>query len=213
MKRTQGTENFRAKGQAPWEAMRLNAESNQPAGEGGMGRLEEVFAQVCKTFFPRWNRDARWRVSSCLDGGPNHRIARGSKTILLSVNPEDDAELHCLLIHEICHAITRTRHDKKWLHRMKQAVDKALAIGREDLAELILREVESYARAGTRLKMMSDLVYYSIEDCVFANPSLSCDEVLESVAFKWGFSPTELERNWRRCRQVYEDAASRYSSW
>ncbi len=213
MKRTTATKNFGAKGQASYEAMRLSTKSNHPAGVGSIDRLDEAFALVCKTFFPHWNRDAQWRVSSSLDGRPNHRIAKGSKTILLSAIPENDAELHCLLIHEVCHAITRKRHDKKWLHRMKQASDRALAIGREDLAELLVHEVERYARSGTRLKMMVELIYYSIEDCVFANPNLSCEEVLESVALRWGFEPTEMERNWKRCRQVYEAAVRRYSSW
>lgn len=213
MKRITAIKNSRAKGQTSHEAIRPNIENNHPTGEGNMGRLDEAFAQVCKVFFPHWNRDAQWRVSSCLHGRPNHRTAKGSKTILLSAVPENDAELHCLLIHEVCHAITRTRHDKKWLHRMKQALDRALAIGREDLAELLVREVDRYARAGTRLKMMAELVYYSIEDCVFANPSLSCDEVLESVAFRWGFNPAVMEKTWKRCRKVCEEAAKRYSSW
>lgn len=213
MKPITTTQNSRTQGKAPSEDMVPCTTMDQRAKEVNRLRIEAAFAHICKTFFPRWNRHAQWRVCDGLQETPNHRIARGSKTILLSFTPKDETELHGLLIHEVCHAITRRRHDKKWLKRMMKAAAKAQAVGLGDLAEFLFRTVEGHARTGTRLKMMSDMIYYSIEDCVFYNPNLTCDKVIESVAFKWGFRPGELERNWKRCRRVYEEAVRKYSSW
>jgi hypothetical protein len=66
---------------------------------------------------------------------------------------------------------------------------------------------------GARLKVMKDLICDSIEDRVFYNPGLSYDEVLEAVAFRWGFRPEELELKWKRCKEVYKEAVRRYSSY
>ncbi len=178
-----------------------------------MNRLQETFEYTRNIFLPHWDREGQWEVRGKPDDTANHGSAGESKAIILPTTPENDDELHCLLILETCRAIMHTRHAKKWLDRVMAAARKAKVIHREELAALLLQEVERYARTGARLKVMKDFIYDSIEDRVFYNPGLSYEEVLDAVAFEWGFRPIELEISWKRCKEVYREAVTRYSSY
>jgi hypothetical protein len=176
-------------------------------------RLHDAFAYVRKTFFPRWDRNAEWTVREVVhlpvDGKPKEK----QKTISLHVVPDDEDDLHCLLIHEICHAVASTGHGRKWLDRVIKAGDEARLIGREGLADLVFAEVERYARSEKPLKVIAELIYNTIEDLVFYNPSASYEDVIDSLAMQLGFHRDELLDKYKRCREVYDGAIARYTSW
>jgi len=175
-------------------------------------RLHDAFAYVRSTFFPLWDRDAEWTVSEVGDLPVDGKSDEREKTIAVHVVSDDD-DLHFLLIHEICHAVASTGHGKKWLDRLMKAGDRARRIGRETLADLIYNEVQRYARSERRLKVIAELIYNTIEDLVFYNPSAACEAVIDSVALQFGFYRDELLDKFTRCREVYEGAVAKYTSW
>lgn len=176
-------------------------------------RLHDAFAYVRSTFFPLWDRDAEWTVSEAGDLPVDGKSDERKKTIAVHVVADDDDELHFLLIHEICHAVATTGHGKKWLDRLMKAGDRARLLGREPLADLICNEVQRYARSERRLKVIAELIYNTIEDLVFYNPSATYEAVIDTVALQFGFYRDELLDNYTRCQEVYDGAVARYTSW
>jgi hypothetical protein len=67
--------------------------------------------------------------------------------------------------------------------------------------------------SGRRLKAMAELIYNTIEDLVFYNPSATYEEVIDTVALQWGFHRDDLLDKYRRCREVYDEAVAKYTSW
>jgi hypothetical protein len=53
----------------------------------------------------------------------------------------------------------------------------------------------------------------TIEDTVFCNPSASYEDVIDSVAMRFGFYRDELNEKYTRCREVYKGAVAKYASW
>lgn len=57
------------------------------------------------------------------------------------------------------------------------------------------------------------MIQNTIEDIVSYNPGASCEEVIDSVALRFGFYRDELREKYRRYREVYEGAVAKYASW
>lgn len=176
-------------------------------------RLHDAFAYVRSIFFPLWDRNAEWTVSEVVDLPVDGKSDERKKMIAVHVVADNDDDLHCLLIHEICHAVASTGHGKKWLDRLLKAGDRARRIGRETLAKLVYDEVERYAKSEKRLKVIAELIYNTIEDLVFYNPSATYEAVIDSVALQFGFYRDELLDHYTRCQEVYEGAVAKYTSW
>jgi hypothetical protein len=94
-----------------------------------------------------------------------------------------------------------------------KAGDRARLIGREALAELIYNEVERYAKSEGRLKVIAELIYNTIEDLVFYNPSATYEAVIDTVALQFGFYRDELLDKYTHCQEVYDGAVGKYTSW
>ena len=176
-------------------------------------RLHDAFAYVRSTFFSLWDRGAEWSVCEVGDLPVNGKSDERKKTITVHVVADNDDELQRLLIHEICHAVASTGHGKKWLDRLIRAGDRARIIGREALADLIYNEVERYAKSERRLKVIAELIYNTIEDLVFYNPSATYEAVIDTVALQFGFYRDELLDKYTRCQEVYDGAVAKYTSW
>ena len=176
-------------------------------------RLHDAFAYVRSTFFPLWDKSAEWTVSEVVDLPVDGKSNERKKTIAVHVVADDDDHLHFLLIHEICHAVASTGHGKKWLDRLIKAGDRARLMGREALADLIYGEVERYARSERRPKVIAELIYNTVEDLVFYNPSATYEAVIDTVALQFGFYRDELLDKCTRCQEVYEGAVAKYTSW
>ena len=81
------------------------------------------------------------------------------------------------------------------------------------MRDLIYGEVERYATMETHLRVIAAVIYNTIEDLVFYNPSASYEDVIDSLAIQFGFNRDELLDKYPRCRKVYEGAIAKYTSW
>jgi hypothetical protein len=126
-----------------------------------------------------------------------------TKTIHLQHLPEDEDDLHLLLIHEICHAVTSNGHAKRWLKRLSKAAQRAKRLGRDRLEQLLHKEVDQYIHETFTID--ANCVYGDIRDCVSEHPKANYEEVLAMVARRSGYYPVDLEKDFPRCRRVYEE--------
>lgn len=172
--------------------------------ESSKRRLAGAFHYVRGTFFPKWRKGDEWAVKED-PGLPYYgRCDDSSRTILVQSTPAEDDRLHLILIHEICHAITREPHTKKWRDRFKQAGDTAKEIGRHQLANLIYDEVRKSSKNAKPRRLNERLIYSTIEDVILADFRVSFDEAIEAVAQLWGVTPEDV-RQFKDCRNVYEE--------
>lgn len=57
------------------------------------------------------------------------------------------------------------------------------------------------------------MIYNTIEDAVFCNPSVSYEDAIDSIALQFGFYRDELHEKHAPCREVYEGAVANYTGW
>src|SRR5262245_5171459 len=87
-------------------------------------------------FFPRWDRDDRWRFSTRSRRRVHGHCDPVARTIEIVAHPSDSDERDRLLIHEICHAVAPGNHGVVWQQRMEKAAATADDLGRSRLAQL-----------------------------------------------------------------------------
>lgn len=167
-------------------------------------KLKDAFDYVRKIFFPQWRRGVEWTVKVDANLAYYGRCDDGSKTILVQAVPENDDKLHLILIHEICHAITGEPHTKKWRNRLRQAGDTAKEIGRQQLANMIYREVERSSQNEKPPRLNERLIYSTIEDVILVDSDLSFEATIETVAQLWGIAPEDVTQ-FKDCKRVYEE--------
>ncbi len=113
--------------------------------------LRRAFRDVRKIYFPRWDLRGQWTVkkvkhlpiSAPVIAHTNHSL----KTIFVNYLPNNKNSLYCLLIHEICHAITSGQHNKRWEKRMMKSADKATKMDNIQLAKLIYEDLDNVKKA------------------------------------------------------------------
>lgn len=122
-------------------------------------RLQTAFQYVRLNFFPKWDREGKWRVvenPSCSKSDIKKEVGDVlalccdlNKCIFFFEIPDDEDALYALLIHEICHVSGRG-HGKKWARNMNKAYMKALndPTMSENLAGLIDCDVMEYYDEG-----------------------------------------------------------------
>ena len=168
-------------------------------------RFKEAVDYVKKTFFPQWDRSQAWAIKYSPDH-PEVEFCQGKccpeiKTIYLGMMPDDDTELHALLIHEICHALS-DGHGKTWQQRFLKAANQADRIGNNKLSQMINREVESYRNT---TKIMADTVYGRVTDVVLDTyGEISFERIRHMVAHYVG--GYDSANRYKRLRKVYEKA-------
>jgi hypothetical protein len=176
------------------------------ASESTKERLAEAFHYVRETFFPKWLKGADWEVRDD-PGLPYYGWCDdSSRTIFVQSTPAEDDRLHLILIHEICHAITKEPHTKKWRDRFKQAGDTAKKIGRQELANLIYDEVRRSSENVKPPRLNERLIYSTIEDVILADFDVSFKETIEAVAQLWGITLEDVSQ-FKDCRRVYEETS------
>ena len=175
-------------------------------------RLTEAFRYVHRTFFPKWRKADEWTVKEDPSLPYYGRCDDGSRTIFVQSTPEEDDRLHLILIHEICHAITREPHTTKWRDRFKQAGDTAKEIGRQELADLIYDEARRSAANQKPPRLNERLIYSTIEDVILADSNVSFDEAIEAVARLWGITLEDV-RQFKACKSVYQETIKMISQF
>jgi len=108
-----------------------------------------LFRSIKNDYFPRWDKNIEWK---CRNGpiinrwGDDGYCDDDSKIIYLSSEIKNENELKLILIHEICHAITKTGHCNTWENRMLSASHRAEHLGDIKLARAILQEIKYYRK-------------------------------------------------------------------
>ncbi len=172
--------------------------------------LAQMFAEICRDYFPRWRNAVHWQVRAGsraqwveAQGDTRDTTEQGycdseKRTIWLS----DPSK--ATLIHQICHAITGSGHDTRFWARMRQATQRAEALGETDLAAQLRREVETCEMY--IVPTTASRVYRRVAEVVRNMPEISFSALVEYLAEEYGMTPHALCRRYLRLHQVYEAA-------
>ena len=176
-------------------------------------RFQRAFDQVRSDFFPRWDRDGKWRLELGTYSDSTHEYGYcvpQAKTIW--VNP--DATIpgmstgpEWMLIHEICHAVTSGSHGESWKRRMRRAATRARELGNVVLAENLERNVAMYEDAPD---IRARDVYSMIDDLLMQLPDASYEMVVTLLGMDLAVRPEELERCYKRLPKEYAERREFY---
>lgn len=171
---------------------------------GEEGKLQEAFHYIRINFFPRWDKSNEWKVLEDPDYPRSGWCDTEGKRIIIENPGQNLTDLHCLLIHEIGHAVSSPYHGKKFQTRLLKAADRADRIACPRLANAIREDVEKHCKAEP-LKARD--VYSQIRDWVWEErEELSYKSVIQALASLYYIPLDEIERKYKRCRAVYEKA-------
>jgi hypothetical protein len=167
-----------------------------------MKDLNTEFATVRKQFFPRWDREGRWRLRLVDDlFGAQGKCDSDAKEIKIAFRLTGD-ELHLLLIHEIAHAVTGGGHGQIWQTRMLKAAQQAECLEHPDMALALRKEVEAYKNTP---RETAKEVYDRLEDQILIGSFLpTFEQLVEFVSRDYGLSPNEFLQQFRAARKVYD---------
>jgi hypothetical protein len=169
-------------------------------------RLLKAFDYIRKTFFPRWDKERKWTVDLDWHLPSIGRCNRDLKKIVIGGMPKNQNRLYLWLIHEIGH-VWCYGHAKKWQDRMLKAAQKADSIGNKILANFLRNEVNAYIEATKKGgKVTASTIYSLISDAMLEKPEESYEFIISWVAREIGLYPQEVEKRYKRCRNVYNRA-------
>lgn len=166
-------------------------------------RLKTSFEFVRISFFPKWDKNQEWNIKRVWHLPAQGKCDRISKNILIKeISPEED-ELHCIVIHEICHASSSPYHGKRWQERMFKAGERAERLGFKELSKLIDEEAKTYRQIPKNIHREAyDLIY----DTVTAYPYIKFDNMIAHVAKEYGMYPKEFKKRFKRSRKIFRQA-------
>src|SRR5262249_25280722 len=156
--------------------------------------VRKHFLQIKQLFFPRWDRQGRWRVSTRSKRRVHGHCDLERRVIEIVVQHSDHDERDRLIIHEVCHAVAEMNHGKKWQDRMEKAAKKADALGRQRLAQLLREEIVGYQQAPTSL----EVVYNAIRDALTDCPDATFPQIKRWLANQHGLLLPEVCKTFRR---------------
>lgn len=110
--------------------------------------IRHYWHDIRRDYFPKWDRQGEWRMRLSSVGAEHGRCYPEKKLITIARVLDGKDERDALMIHEICHAVTSGSHGEPWLRRMEKAVSHAQTLGRDQLAELLQKQVAEYREAG-----------------------------------------------------------------
>lgn len=164
--------------------------------------LQRHFRDIKHLFFPRWDRDGQWRLSTRSRRRVHGYCDLKARTIEVFAIPGDPDDRDMLLIHEICHAVAPGNHGVVWRRRMEKAAATADEIGRSRLACLIRKEIVAYQEAGSVVTE----AYASIREAVSTTPNLTFGQLKRWLASEYGLLLLEVCTTFKRAEMVFQDA-------
>ncbi|MCX6682148.1 MAG: hypothetical protein NTY71_04090 [Methanoregula sp.] len=124
-----------------------------------MTTVAKMYKAICKTYFPLWSPwEYRYNPSWGNSGYCNYR----QKLIFFgSINPT-------LVIHEICHAVTKESHGKRWQARMKKASIMAKKQENPDLSTEIINDISLCLKDNEKMGLViaKRMMYDQIENAI-----------------------------------------------
>lgn len=184
--------------------------------------LQDAVKYVRRTFFPNWDKKQQWKIFECteyLDTIRERRVGGecNTKEKTIKVNmaciTENPNELHVLLIHEICHCITKG-HGKGWQNKMFSKAEIAKKIGNIKLSKRIKKDVHNTTiiewYEEHRLEVR---IHGRISECLRQYPSISFDELMKIMIKDYG-APANISSKWikvyKRIYNYYKYGKNRY---
>jgi len=164
--------------------------------------MKKHFKDIKQLFFPRWDRQNLWRVSTRSKRKVLGYCDRERRVIEIVIQHADPDERDRLLIHEICHAVADGGHGKVWQKRMEKAAQRAHELGRHRLAELLRQEIVCYRTATEGVEQ----AYQTIQEWVTCEPDLTLSQVKRSLADQYGLLVAEVCKVMPRTEKVYREA-------
>jgi hypothetical protein len=168
-----------------------------------MPSIKGQWEMVRKEFFPRWDREKKWKCFATDAGGSDGECLKGRKIIKLA--NFTSKTLLLLLVHEICHSVTRGGHGKEWCARMATAAKRADAIRMKSLAAQIRKEVQDIMSSPATTA--AD-VYDRMQEVVWGCKNISFRNAVEGIGREFGMSRSEFLSKFPRLRSIYDEAKS-----
>ena len=176
-----------------------------------MNELEQEYQNIRKLFFPRWDREGLWKVSSNLpeDGKVSSGLGYCDPDNKI-IHVMTDSEGYSLtLVHEICHAVTTQSHKEKWFQRMMKANVVADQLGNNQLATEIREDADMFAEDSRK---KADDIESRFYDAAFESPDLDFESILRGVATEYGLTSEELLHRWPTAPRRGFDEAKKWSA-
>lgn len=164
--------------------------------------IKHHFREIKHLYFPRWDRDDRWRISTKSRRRVHGHCDVERQVIEIVVQHADPDKRDGLLIHEICHAVANGSHGKAWQRRMEIAARRADDLGRDGLAQWLRQEIVNYQEAPET----TDEAYQSVQEWLAHNPDLTLAQVKRSLADLYGMLVSEVGTTFKRSEKVYRAA-------
>ncbi len=161
--------------------------------------IRKHFLEIKRQFFPRWDRDDRWRISTRSRRTVHGYCDAERRVIEIVIQHADPNKGDCLLIHEMCHAVAKGGHGKVWQRRLEKAARIADELGRDVLAKLLRQEIVNYQEFADG----REEAYQTIQDWLNAERDLTLAQVKRSIARLHGLLVSEISTKLRRFEKVY----------
>lgn len=166
--------------------------------------MKRHFHEIKRLFFPRWDRHNEWKVRTTSARKCHGHCDRERKVIEIVARQSDLDDQDHLLIHEICHAVTRGFHGREWQRRMEKAAETAYELGRTRLASLLREEVVRRREQGEGIR----LTYELVREWVQSVPDVTLPQLENALAEENGVTVPELRQRLRRLEKVFREAKS-----
>jgi hypothetical protein len=157
------------------------------------------FLEIKRQFFPRWDRQNLWRISTRSRRKVHGYCDRERRVIEIVIQHTDPDKCDCLLIHEMCHAVANGGHEKVWQRRLEKAAVRADELGRDVLAKLLRQEIVNYQDFAEGREQ----AYQTVEDWMIYEPDLTLAQVKRSIADLHGLLVSEVGTKLKRIEKVY----------
>lgn len=164
--------------------------------------IRKHFLEIKRQFFPRWDREHCWRISTRSRRKVHGFCDSARRVIEIVVQHADLDDRDNLLIHEICHAVAKGGHGKVWQRRMEKAAKRAEEVGRVRLAELLRQEVVNYQEEAEGREQ----AYQTVQDWMIYEPDRTLTQAKRSLADLYGLLVSEVSTSFKRIDKVYREA-------
>ncbi len=170
------------------------------------GSVTQLFEDVRRAYFPRWDRKRRWTCQVGIAPGTRRGSFCDRRLKAIYISPEDAASpnVQAIIIHEITHAVAWGDHGAAFQHRESVAADRATALGDKTLASQIRKDIEVCRRCPPCAT--AEEVYSLVRDVVVMDRIREYEQVLEAVSNEYVTTPEEFEKYHPRTRKVFEKA-------
>jgi hypothetical protein len=165
------------------------------------GYIAKRFQYVRQHFFPRWDLKKQWKVRYIPNASFAGRCNEKTKEILVHRFANEN-DLDLLLIHEICH-VRCPSHGIAWQDKLYRMSQRAKDIGRDELSNLILRELHIVKESPP---VTAESIYRMIENCVRDVHTISYKDAVNYAAKEHGYKAAELKHKYKKIKNAFKEA-------